>query len=63
MIKTWKCLNSGGVSLTQNLDFLEIIDMGGLFMTLELVLLVISCISTVTGTVITLLSYLKKDKE
>ncbi len=63
MIKTWKCLNSGGVSQTQNLDFLEIIDMGGLFMTLELVLLVISCIATVTGTVITLLSYLKKDKE
>lgn len=63
MIKSWKCLNSGGVSQTQNLDFLEIIDMGGLFMTLELVLLVISCIATVTGTVITLLSYLKKDKE
>ena len=33
-------------------------------MTLELVLLVISCIATVTGTVIALLSYLKqKDKE
>ena len=32
-------------------------------MTLELVLLVISCIANVTGTVITLLSYLKKDKE
>lgn len=32
-------------------------------MTLELVLLVISCITTVTGTVIALLSYLNKDKE
>ena len=32
-------------------------------MTLELVLLVISCIATVTGTVIALLTYLKKDKE
>ena len=32
-------------------------------MTLELVLAVVTCIATVTGTVIALLSYLKKDKE
>ena len=33
-------------------------------MTLELVLAVVSCIATVTGTVIALLSYLnRKDKE
>ena len=32
-------------------------------MTIELVIAVVSCIATVTGTVIALLSYLKKDKE
>ena len=32
-------------------------------MTLELVIAVVTCIAIITGTVIALLSYLKKDKE
>ena len=32
-------------------------------MTLELVIAVVTCVATVTSTVIALLSYLKKDKE
>ena len=32
-------------------------------MTIELVLSVVTCVATVTGTVIALLSYLNKDKE
>ena len=32
-------------------------------MSLELVIAVVTCVATITGTVIALLSYLKKDKE
>lgn len=63
MIKTWKCLNSGGVSRL-NQHNAEIIDQGGLSMTIELVIAAVTCVATVTDTVIALLSFLKmKDKE
>ena len=44
--------------------FAEIKDLGGLLMTLELVIATVTCVATVTSTVIALLSFLKKkDKE
>ena len=46
-----------------NLAMLEILEKGRLVMTLELVIAVVTCVATITGTVIALLSYLKKDKE
>ena len=59
----WKCLISGGVSQTQSV-YTEIIEWGGLSMTLELVIAVVTCVATVASTVIALLSFLKKkDKE
>ncbi len=53
--------DSGGVSQTR-LAFARILGKGGLRMTCEFVITLVTCVATVVSTVIALLSYLK-DKE
>ena len=60
----WKCLGSGGLSpeLCRLLSEYEI--EGGVRMTAELVIGLVTCVATVINTVFVALSYLKgKDKE
>ena len=61
----WKCLiQAVSPELNQSLaqaDF-EIIDKGGLLMTFELVVAVITCIATIICTVIAVLSYFRNKR-
>ena len=72
----WKCLSSGGMQACLAIEFFQNSrlpnsirlvgnnDYGRLVMTLELVIALVTCVATVAGTVITLLTFLRqKDKE
>lgn len=61
MLQALEMPDSGGVSQTR-LAFARILDKGGLRMTCEFVITLVTCVATVVSTVIALLSYLK-DKE